>query len=259
MWNLIRPSRSSSVGGLTIEMAPRTGQPHVYAPLGSRKKKAKLSLMTAAVVLAWLVTIRFVSLDKGGGSDSGLPQLNSKNAGSAIKGTAIEKLDKPSPAAVSPANAQQPSGIAHSDERGELGDLSPAMQAQDTERLNGPFTTEIRDKEAESSESMRDVNVRASLDSTTTGEERKKSVLVHPVMRDRRTRHLNSGDSIESLWGAVQRGSLAAGRALAERFALGDGVAMNCDQAKVLLKAAANRGSREAQLRLDELETEGCR
>jgi hypothetical protein len=258
MWNLIRPSRSSSVGGLTIEMAPRTGQPQVYAPLRSRKKKAKLSLMTAAVVLALLVTIRFVSLHEGRGSDSGLPQLNSKNAGSAIKGTAIEKLDKPSRAAVSPAKAQR-SGIALSDKRGELGDLNRAMQAQDTERLNGPFTTEIRNKQAETSESMRDVNVRASLDSTTTGGERKKSVLVHRVMRDRRTRYLNSGDSIESLWGAVQRGSLAAERALAERFARGDGVAMNCDQAKVLLKAAANRGSREARLRLDELETGGCR
>jgi hypothetical protein len=247
------------VGRLTIEMAPRTGEPEVYAPLRSRKKKAKLSLMTAAVVLALLVTIRFVSLDKGRGSDSGLPQLNSKNAGSAIKGTAIEKLDKPSGAAVSPAKAQQPSGIALSDKRGELGDLNRAMQPQDAERLDGSFTTEIRNKQAETSESMRDVNVSASLDSTTTGGERKESVLVHPVMRDRRTRYLNSGDSIESLWGAVQRGSLAAECALAERFARGDGVAMNCDQAKVLLKAAANRGSREARVRLDEVETEGCR
>jgi TPR repeat protein len=169
------------------------------------------------------------------------------------------QLDKPSRVAVSPAKAQQPSGIALSDKHGELGDLNRVMQAQDTERFNGPFTTEIRNKQAETSESMRDVNVRASPDSTTTGGEPTKSVLVHRVMQDRRTRYLNSGDSIESLWGAVQRGSLAAERALAERFARGDGVARNCDQAKVLLKAAANRGSREAQLRLDELETEGCR
>jgi len=35
-------------------------------------------------------------------------------------------------------------------------------------------------------------------------------------------------------------------------------VAKNCDQAKVLLRAAANRGSREARLRLYELETGGC-
>ena len=69
----------------------------------------------------------------------------------------------------------------------------------------------------------------------------------------------NANESIESLWGAVQGGSVAAERSLAERFARGEGVAKNCDQAKVLLKAAAERGSREARLRLYQLETGGCR
>ena len=68
----------------------------------------------------------------------------------------------------------------------------------------------------------------------------------------------NANDSVESLWGAVQGGSVAAERSLAERFVHGEGVAKNCDQAKVLLKAAADRGSREARLRLYELETGGC-
>jgi hypothetical protein len=68
----------------------------------------------------------------------------------------------------------------------------------------------------------------------------------------------NANESVESLWGAVQGGSVAAERSLAERFVRGEGVAKNCDQAKVLLKAAANRGSREARLRLYELETGGC-
>ena len=69
----------------------------------------------------------------------------------------------------------------------------------------------------------------------------------------------NANESVESLWGAVQGGSVAAERSLAERFVRGEGVAKNCDQAKVLLKAAANRGSREARLRLYQLETGGCR
>jgi hypothetical protein len=68
----------------------------------------------------------------------------------------------------------------------------------------------------------------------------------------------SASDSVESLWGAVQGGSVAAERSLAERFVHGEGVAKNCDQAKVLLKAAADRGSREARLRLYELETGGC-
>lgn len=68
----------------------------------------------------------------------------------------------------------------------------------------------------------------------------------------------SANDSVESLWGAVQGGSVAAERSLAERFVHGEGVTKNCDQAKVLLKAAADRGSREARLRLYELETGGC-
>jgi hypothetical protein len=69
----------------------------------------------------------------------------------------------------------------------------------------------------------------------------------------------NAGDSVESLWGAVQGGSVSAEMSLAERFARGEGVNKNCDQAKVLMKAAADRGNREARLRLYEMETAGCR
>jgi hypothetical protein len=65
-------------------------------------------------------------------------------------------------------------------------------------------------------------------------------------------------DSVETLWGAVQAGSVSAEVSLAERFARGAGVNKNCDQAKVLMKAAANKGNREARMRLYELETSGC-
>ncbi len=68
----------------------------------------------------------------------------------------------------------------------------------------------------------------------------------------------NQGDSVESLWGAVQSGSISAEVSLAERFARGEGVNKNCDQAKVLMKAAADRGNREARLKLYQMETGGC-
>jgi hypothetical protein len=68
----------------------------------------------------------------------------------------------------------------------------------------------------------------------------------------------SAGDSVESLWGAVQSGSISAEVSLAERFAHGEGVNKNCDQAKVLMKAAADRGNREARLRLYQMETGGC-
>lgn len=66
------------------------------------------------------------------------------------------------------------------------------------------------------------------------------------------------GDSVETLWGAVQAGSVSAEVSLAERFARGEGVNKNCEQAKVLMKAAADHGNREARLRLYEMETGGC-
>ena len=69
----------------------------------------------------------------------------------------------------------------------------------------------------------------------------------------------NQGDSVEALWGGVQSGSVSAEMTLAERFAHGEGVNKNCDQAKVLMKAAADRGNREARLRLYQMETAGCR
>ena len=68
----------------------------------------------------------------------------------------------------------------------------------------------------------------------------------------------SEGESVASLWEGVQGGSLSAELSLAECFIRGHGVAKNCDQASVLLRAAANKGNREARLRLYQLDSEGC-
>jgi hypothetical protein len=94
--------------------------------------------------------------------------------------------------------------------------------------------------------------------SASNGSEHQESMLERQVIQDK-PEVWDSSESIESLWGAVQGGSVSAERSLAERFVRGEGVNRNCEQAKVLLKAAADRGSREARLRLYELETQGCR
>jgi PilZ domain len=88
--------------------------------------------------------------------------------------------------------------------------------------------------------------------------QRQESMLERQLPREK-PETWDANESVESLWGAVQGGSVSAERTLAERFVRGEGVVKNCDQAKVLLKAAAERGSREARLRLYELETGGCR
>lgn len=68
----------------------------------------------------------------------------------------------------------------------------------------------------------------------------------------------STGESVASLWEDVKAGSISAEISLAERFIRGHGVAKNCDQARVLLRAASKKGSREARLRLYQLESGGC-
>ena len=87
---------------------------------------------------------------------------------------------------------------------------------------------------------------------------RPDSVLEAQAVRQKVELPRTEGESVASLWDAVQSGSVAAEMSLAERFVRGDGVTKNCDQARVLLKAAAGKGSREARLRLYQLESGGC-
>ena len=61
------------------------------------------------------------------------------------------------------------------------------------------------------------------------------------------------------LWSAVASGNSSAEVELARLYLKGDGVPRNCEQAKVLLWAAAKRGSVDARQQLKELRTSGCR
>ncbi len=61
------------------------------------------------------------------------------------------------------------------------------------------------------------------------------------------------------LWSAVQKGNLEAEITLADMYARGDGVPKNCDQARVLLRAASRRGSAEASEELGQILRRGCR
>jgi hypothetical protein len=65
-------------------------------------------------------------------------------------------------------------------------------------------------------------------------------------------------EAIRLLWVAVEKGNISAEIDLAELFRQGRGVAKNCDQARILLSAAAHKGSAEARNRLEALRREGC-
>jgi hypothetical protein len=63
---------------------------------------------------------------------------------------------------------------------------------------------------------------------------------------------------VRLLWISVEKGNLSAELALAEMYWYGQGVARNCDQARILLSAAVRKGSAEARRRLQQFQREGC-
>jgi hypothetical protein len=65
-------------------------------------------------------------------------------------------------------------------------------------------------------------------------------------------------DAVRLLWVAVEKGNTGAEIDLAELFRKGRGVAKNCDQTRILLSAAARKGSVEARKRLEAFRREGC-
>jgi hypothetical protein len=67
-----------------------------------------------------------------------------------------------------------------------------------------------------------------------------------------------SGEAAEWLWKSVGKGNLAATMALSDLYLRGDGVPKSCDQARVLLVAAARKGGRAAAERLRNLRAFGC-
>jgi hypothetical protein len=63
-----------------------------------------------------------------------------------------------------------------------------------------------------------------------------------------------SAATTDELWSGVRAGNVHATIALADRFARGDGVSANCEQARVLLTMASKKGSTEAARRLQQLD-----
>ena len=65
-------------------------------------------------------------------------------------------------------------------------------------------------------------------------------------------------EDVASLWIAVENGDTLAEVHLANRYISGDGVEKNCDQARILLQAAAKHGDELAVKRLAQLSSSGC-
>jgi hypothetical protein len=68
----------------------------------------------------------------------------------------------------------------------------------------------------------------------------------------------DSREAARWLWKAVGKGNPTAELALSDLYLRGDGVAKSCDQARLLLDAAARKGARAAAERLRNLQAFGC-
>lgn len=62
----------------------------------------------------------------------------------------------------------------------------------------------------------------------------------------------------QQLWSGVQAGNMKAAVALADLYVRGEGVPVNCEQARVLLLVAAGKNNVEAPKKLQELDKGGC-
>jgi hypothetical protein len=65
-------------------------------------------------------------------------------------------------------------------------------------------------------------------------------------------------DRVHSLWAAVAQGNTSAEVTLAKLYLIGGGVTKSCDQARVLLQAAAKKGNGEALDKLSQINQQGC-
>jgi TPR repeat protein len=68
----------------------------------------------------------------------------------------------------------------------------------------------------------------------------------------------DSRQAAEWLWKSVGKQNAAAALLLSDLYVTGDGVARNCDQARLLLDAAASKGAPGAGERIRDLPNLGC-
>ncbi|HET6179180.1 MAG TPA: hypothetical protein VFE61_19785 [Candidatus Sulfotelmatobacter sp.] len=77
-------------------------------------------------------------------------------------------------------------------------------------------------------------------------------------LRDTRGQQRNTEEAVKWLWKAIAKRNAAATLQLSDLYLRGDGVPKNCDQARVLLDAAASKGTKGAAERLRHLQAFGC-
>jgi hypothetical protein len=86
--------------------------------------------------------------------------------------------------------------------------------------------------------------------------ERELAIAESFLKGENRTR--DATEAAKWLWKSVSKDNAAALILLADLYERGDGVSKSCDQAEILLVAAAKKGSSEAGQKLENLQSSGC-
>lgn len=68
----------------------------------------------------------------------------------------------------------------------------------------------------------------------------------------------DTNQAVKWLWKAIGKQNMTAMLLLSDLYLRGDGVPRSCDQARLLLDAAARKGKAEAAERLQHLQAFGC-
>src|ERR1700691_1225749 len=146
------PVAPARVRERTGEIAKRTV---TATPPRDFKKAATVAAIAMGLLLVVWATVHLVSSHKTEESEVGLGQPNNSRAGPTSNANEATTPAVPAKPAVSPAETQQESAIALSDKLLASGDFKGALEIlQDAEKLNGPLTNEIRNRETAASESM---------------------------------------------------------------------------------------------------------
>jgi hypothetical protein len=229
---------------------PRFNSPfgETIVPYGDPHQGRTTAVWRGIAVTATLIAVLALGIVYQKDIGNSLIWLGETMSGGKTKASTVVPSDKASDASASTSPTTKPeaaSGDSQADKTG-LPESDPVAEskkaADDTAKLSGSKP-----------------QAGVALGNATNASERSVSALDRQTGATQKSEPIwNETDSVEALWGAVQGGSVSAEVSLAERFARGAGVNKNCDQAKVLMKAAADKGNREARLRLYELETGGC-
>ena len=158
------------------------------------------------------------------------------------------------------ASGQTPLGNSEPQSRG----LAPA-RVSDASRGSFAFPAGKTQRSTQASDSpydpFRSTPVKHSLqpiDKTSPGTSPAPSVVL-AQSRETETKSVRkSVASPQQLWSAFQGGNVQAALTLADLYMRGDGVPVNCDQARVLLLVASKKGSALASKKLKELDATGC-